>query len=118
MKDLSDSIDCLPPKHGSSKCTVSFTTPSDDDGATYVLIAFWTLGAASEEAPGGFKGSNAAFPASAGLYYTDHFAAAGANATSRFFENNVFTNLVTDCYLALRSPRMLGKTALNLAKSG
>lgn len=116
MTDLTDGIDCPPPKTGSSNCTVSFITPSDP--GTYILIAFWTLGAASKEAPGGTHGSNPAFPASAGLYYTDHFSAAGANVTAVFFKNDVFTDLVERLLPKLASPSYAWQDSLEFGRVG
>ncbi|CRG84050.1 Beta-galactosidase [Talaromyces islandicus] len=114
--DLSDRIDCPPPHNGTSNCTVSFTTPVDP--GNYILIAFWTLGVVSEEAPGGMNGANSAFPASGGLYYTDHFSVAGANATAKFFKNDVFTDLVERLLPQLPSPSYAWQDSLEFGSLG
>ncbi|RFU26184.1 hypothetical protein B7463_g10149, partial [Scytalidium lignicola] len=116
MVDLSDGIDCPPSKSGSSNCSVSFTTP--EDPGTYILIAFWTLRAASKEAPGGAHESNPTFPASAGLYYTDHFSEAGANATAVFFKNDVLTDLVERLLPKLPSPSYAWQDSLEFGSVG
>ena len=116
MVDLSDGIDCPPPKNGASNCTVSLITP--EDPGTYILIAFWTLGVASEEAPGGTNGPNPAFPASAGLYYTDHFSVAGANATAMFFKDDVLTDVVKRLLPRLPSPSYAWQDSLEFGSLG
>lgn len=114
--DLTDKIDCPPPKTASSNCTVSFTTPEDE--GTYILISFWTLGAASLEAPGGFDGPNPSFPASAGLYFTDHFAEAGADATAAFFRDSVLTDLIEGQLAKLPKPVYAWQDSLEFDKIG
>ena len=114
--DLTDEIDCPPPKTASSNCSVSFTTPEEE--GKYILISFWTLGAASLEAPGGFDGPNPQFPASAGLYFTDHFAEAGADATAAFFEDAVLTDSIREQLAKLPKPVYAWQDSLEFDKVG